>query len=257
MYVKKKIMENVGIITIDRESSLNALNYKVLNELKENVVSFIKNKNVYSIILTGAGEKAFIAGADIKFMKNLNKKSALEFGKLGHEVANILENSSKPTIAAINGFALGGGCEISLACHIRYASENAKFSQPEVKLGLIPGMGGTQRLPKLVGRGVALELIIGGQMIDAHEALRIGLVNKIFPKNSLIDEAVKFSRLISSNSPKAIENSIYCINQSYENPLSIGLIDEVNAFSNLFEKRETSEGLNAFVEKRKPDFRVK
>ena len=256
MYVKKKIMENVGIITIDRESSLNALNYKVLKELKENVVLLIDDSRVHSIILTGAGEKAFIAGADIKFMENLNKKTALEFGKLGHEVASILENSSKPIIAAINGFALGGGCEISLACHFRYASENAKFSQPEVKLGLIPGMGGTQRLSKIVGRGIALELIIGGQMIDAHEALRIGLVNKIFSKDSLMEETIKFSQLISSNSPRAIKKSIYCINQSYENTLSSGLLEEVNVFSNLFETRETSEGLKAFVEKRKPDFRL-
>tara|TARA_B100001996_G_scaffold370084_1_gene344153 strand:+ start:403 stop:1173 length:771 start_codon:yes stop_codon:yes gene_type:complete len=256
MFIKKKIIENVGIITINRESALNALNYKVLKELKENVVLLIDDSRVHSIILTGAGEKAFIAGADIKFMENLNKKTALEFGKLGHEVASILENSSKPTIAAINGFALGGGCEISLACHFRYASENAKFSQPEVKLGLIPGMGGTQRLSKIVGRGIALELIIGGQMIDAHEALRIGLVNKIFSKDSLMEETIKFSQFISSNSPRAIEKSIYCINQSYENTLSSGLLEEVNVFSNLFETRETSEGLKAFVEKRKPDFRL-
>ena len=254
MVIEKKIIENIGILTVNRESSLNALNYKVLRELKKNVISLINDSNVKSIILTGAGDKAFIAGADIKFMESLNKKTALEFGELGHKVANIIENSSKPIIAAINGFALGGGCEISLACHIRYASEDAKFSQPEVKLGLIPGMGGTQRLVNVVGKGVALELIIGGQMIDANEAHRIGLVNKVFPKTSLMEETIKFSKLISLNSPKAIEKSIYCINQSYKNSFSSGLLKEVNIFSNLFGTRETSEGLKAFVEKREPDF---
>ena len=255
MFVKKSLIDNVGILTIDNQSSLNALNYEVLKDLKKTTLSLINDNNVHSIVLTGAGEKAFIAGADIKFMNGLNKKTAMEFVELGHEVASILENSPKPTIAAINGFALGGGCEISLACHIRYASENAKFSQPEVKLGLIPGMGGTQRLAKIVGKGVAIELIIGGQMIDSKEAFRIGLVNKVFPKNSLMEEAIKFSKLLSLNSPEAIKKSIYCINQSYENLFSLGLAKEIDVFSNLFETRETSEGLKAFLEKRKPHFR--
>ena len=218
MFVKKRLIDNVGILTIDNQSSLNALNYEVLKDLKKTTLSLLNDINVHSIVLTGAGDKAFIAGADIKFMNSLNKKTAMEFVELGHEVASILENSPKPIIAAINGFALGGGCEISLACHIRYASENAKFSQPEqVKLGLIPGMGGTQRLAKIVGKGVAFELIIGGQMIDSKEAFRIGLVNKVFPKKSLMEEAIKFSKLLSLNSPEAIKKSIYCINQSYEN----------------------------------------
>ena len=255
MFVKKKLIDNIGILTIDNQTSLNALNYEVLKDLKKTTLSLINDNNVHSIVLTGAGDKAFIAGADIKFMNSLNKKTAMKFVELGHEVASILENSPKPTIAAINGFALGGGCEISLACHIRYASENAKFSQPEVKLGLIPGMGGTQRLAKIVGKGVAIELIIGGQMIDSKEAFRIGLVNKVFPKNSLMEEAIKFSKLLSLNSPEAINKSIYCINQSYENLFSSGLAKEIDVFSNLFETRETSEGLKAFVEKRKPDFR--
>ena len=255
MFVKKKLIDNVGILTIDNQSSLNALNYEVLKDLKKTTLSLLNDINVHSIVLTGAGDKAFIAGADIKFMNSLNKKKATEFVQLGHEVASILENSPKPIIAAINGFALGGGCEISLACHIRYASENAKFSQPEVKLGLIPGMGGTQRLAKIVGKGVAFELIIGGQMIDSKEAFRIGLVNKVFPKKALMEEAIKFSKLLSLNSPEAIKKSIYCINQSYENLFPSGLSKEIDVFSNLFETRETSEGLKAFVEKRKPDFR--
>ena len=186
--------ESFQIITINRPKQLNALNKQTINELNTAILNAEKDASVRVIVITGAGEKAFIAGADIKFMQSLNRKTALEFGELGHEVANIIENSSKPIIAAINGFALGGGCEISLACHIRYASEDAKFSQPEVKLGLIPGMGGTQRLVNVVGKGVALELIIGGQMINANEAYRIGLVNKVFPKNSLLDETIKFSK---------------------------------------------------------------
>ena len=254
MYIKKQIKGNTAIITIDREEALNALKPEVLHELKKKIDGLINDKNISSIILTGSGEKAFIAGADIKFMKSLDKKGALEFGKLGHEVANILENSPKPIIAAVNGFALGGGCEISLACHIRYASENAIFSQPEVKLGLIPGMGGTQRLPKIVGKGNAVELIISGKMIDADEALRIGLVNKVFPKNVLLDETVKFANSLSLNGPNAISSSINCINQSYERSQSDGLNNEVEVFSKLFGTKETSEGLRAFIEKRKANF---
>ena len=242
-------------MTIDRQDALNAMNPEVLREMDQSVRDFISDKNVGVIILTGAGEKAFIAGADIKVMQQLDRKGALDFGKLGQEVTVTIEDSSKPVIAAVNGFALGGGCEISLACHIRFASENAKFAQPEVKLGLIPGWGGTQRLPRIVGKGNATELIIGGDMIDAHDAYKIGLVNRVFPMEDLLDETIKFAKVILGNGPNCIAESLHCINESADYSLIEGLNMEVEAFSKLFETEESTEGLTAFVEKRKAEFR--
>tara|TARA_B100000809_G_C15124748_1_gene525735 strand:+ start:2319 stop:3089 length:771 start_codon:yes stop_codon:yes gene_type:complete len=255
MFIKKEINEQVGILTIDRQDALNAMNPKVLRELNLAVKEFIADKNVGVIILTGAGEKAFIAGADIKLMQQLDTDGALDFGKLGQEITMTIENSPKPVIAAVNGFALGGGCEISLACHIRFASENAMFAQPEVKLGLIPGWGGTQRLPRIVGKGNAIELIIGGHMINSQEAHRIGLVNKIFPLDKLMEETMKFAKLILGNGPNSIAESLHCINESAGHTLIDGLNLEVEAFSDLFGTDETLEGLTAFVEKRKAAFR--
>ena len=255
MFIKKEINEQVGILTIDRQDALNAMNPQVLRELNLAVKKFIADKNVGVIILTGAGEKAFIAGADIKLMHQLDTDGALDFGKLGQEITMTIENSPKPVIAAVNGFALGGGCEISLACHIRFASENAMFAQPEVKLGLIPGWGGTQRLPRIVGKGNAIELIIGGHMINSQEAHRIGLVNKIFPLDKLMEETMKFAKLILGNGPNSIAESLHCINESAGHTLIDGLNLEVEAFSDLFGTDETLEGLTAFVEKRKAAFR--
>tara|TARA_B110000196_G_C20957572_1_gene572356 strand:- start:35 stop:805 length:771 start_codon:yes stop_codon:yes gene_type:complete len=255
MFIKKGINEQVGILTIDRQDALNAMNPQVLRELNLAVKEFIADKNVGVIILTGAGEKAFIAGADIKLMHQLDTDGALDFGKLGQEITMTIENSPKPVIAAVNGFALGGGCEISLACHIRFASENAMFAQPEVKLGLIPGWGGTQRLPRIVGKGNAVELIIGGHMINSQEAHRIGLVNKIFPLDKLMEETMKFAKLILGNGPNSIAESLHCINESAGHTLIDGLNLEVEAFSDLFGTDETLEGLTAFVEKRKAAFR--
>ena len=255
MFIKKEINEQVGILTIDRQDALNAMNPQVLRELNLAVKEFIADKNVGVIILTGAGEKAFIAGADIKLMHQLDTDGALDFGKLGQEITMTIENSPKPVIAAVNGFALGGGCEISLACHIRFASENAMFAQPEVKLGLIPGWGGTQRLPRIVGKGNAIELIIGGHMINSQEAHRIGLVNKIFPLDKLMEETMKFAKLILGNGPNSIAESLHCINESAGHTLIDGLNLEVEAFSDLFGTDETLEGLTAFVEKRKAAFR--
>ena len=231
------------------------MNPTVLHELYDNIVSSINDKNIGAIIITGSGDKAFIAGADIKLMEKLDKKGGREFGVLGQKVTNLIEESSKPVIAAINGFALGGGCEIALACHLRFASKNAKFGQPEVKLGLIPGWGGTQRLPKIIGKGHAIELIIGGHIIDADEALRIGLVNKVFEQNKLLDEIISFAKIITDNGPFAVSQSLKCINDSSNYSLIEGLKKEVEQFSDLFESQETNEGLKAFVEKRKANFR--
>lgn len=255
MFINKRIIDQIGILTIDRQDSLNAMNPDVLKELDQSVKEFISDEDLGVIIITGAGEKAFIAGADIKLMQDLDTKGGLEFGKLGQEVTMTIEDSPKPVLAAINGFALGGGCEISMACHVRYASENAIFAQPEVKLGLIPGWGGTQRLPRIVGMGNATELIIGGHMIDAKEALRIGLVNKIFPLDHLMEETINFAKEILKNGPDCIAESLRCINNSAGHSLMEGLDIEVEAFSELFGTDETTEGLNAFVDKRKPKFR--
>tara|TARA_B100000073_G_scaffold296445_1_gene261135 strand:+ start:170 stop:886 length:717 start_codon:yes stop_codon:yes gene_type:complete len=236
--------------------ALNAVNPDVLNELYQEVESAKENKDISLIIITGSGEKAFIAGADIKLMEKLDKKGAKEFGMLGQRVTNTIENSPKPIIAAVNGFALGGGCEIALACHIRFASENAKFGQPEVKLGIIPGWGGTQRLPRIIGKGHAIELIIGGHIIDSKEAMRIGLVNKVFKQENLLHETIAFANIILANGPNSVAESLRCINISSNNSLTVGLNKEVKSFSNLFESDETNEGLNAFVNKRKPNFRL-
>jgi enoyl-CoA hydratase len=255
MVIKKEIKDNIGTLTINREEALNAMNPKVLIELKHAVESFISNDNIGIIILTGSGKKAFIAGADIKVMKKLNIKNAYDFGLLGQNLADTIENSTKPIIALVNGFALGGGCEIALACHIRLASENAMFGQPEVKLGLIPGWGGTQRLPKIVGKGIATELMISGVIIGAKEAFRIGLVNKILEKSNFVEESLEFAKVILQNGPKAISETLSCINESSNSSLKDGLEKELKTFSSLFSTKETKEGLKAFLEKRAPSFR--
>ena len=171
-------------------------------------------------------------------------------------LTNNIENAPKPIIAAVNGFALGGGCEIAMSCQIRFASENAKFAQPEVKLGIIPGWGGTQRLRKIVGIGIANEIIISGEMIDSEKALKIGLVNKVFPSNILLDETIKFAKIILKNSPSAIEKSIKSINNSINLDPKNGLKEEVKLFSKLFDTVETKEGISAFAQRRKPDFSI-
>ena len=254
-FIKTQIQDKIATITVDRQGTLNALNSEVIAKLKESFRSCISNTNVGVIILTGAGEKAFIAGADIKSMQKMDSSEALNFGKLGQELTNIIENSPKPVIAAVNGFALGGGCEVCLACHIRIASENARFAQPEVQLGLIPGWGGTQRLPRLVGKGKAIEIITGGEMISANEALKIGLVNHVVPLKELLDISHQLAKSILKNGPEAIRNSLECIHKGMNLSLEGGLNLEVQSFSKLFGTGETAEGLEAFVQKRKPDYR--
>tara|TARA_B100001248_G_scaffold261357_1_gene252278 strand:+ start:2940 stop:3731 length:792 start_codon:yes stop_codon:yes gene_type:complete len=255
MFIKSEFKDDLCIIGVDREEALNAMNINILNELYDNITYSINDKNIRAIIITGSGDKAFIAGADIRVMEKLDKKDGKEFGELGQKVANTIEQSSKPIIAAINGFALGGGCEIALACHLRFASKNAKFGQPEVKLGLIPGWGGTQRLPRIVGKGNATELIIGGHVINSDEAFRIGLVNKVFDQDKLLDETISFSKIIINNGPLAVTKALKCINDSFNYSLKEGLKKEIAVFSDLFESKETDEGLKAFLEKRKPNFR--
>ena len=254
--MKIKIAKNnkIGIVTVNRPESLNAMNKDVVIEFISKIEGLLSEGDIRVIIITGSGEKAFIAGADIKLMQKMNKSEAYEFANLGHKLANTIENSDKPVIAAVNGFALGGGSEIALACHIRIASDNAVFAQPEVKIGLLPGWGGTQRLPRIIGKGLANELIITGRNVDAQEALEIGLVNRVVSKEELINTCVDIAQLIIKNSPNAISESIKLINLSSGAELNKGLSNEAEEFSELFETEETTEGLTSFVEKRPPKY---
>ena len=254
MQIETKVDNNIAILTVNRPESLNAMNKNVIFKFIDEIEKLISNGDIKVIIVTGAGDKAFIAGADIKLMQKMNNKEAYDFAKYGHRLTNIIETSSKPIIAAVNGFALGGGCEIALACHIRIASENAVFGQPEVKIGLLPGWGGTQRLPRVVGKGLANELILTGRNIKSEEALNIGLVNKVAPKEGLISSCLDIAKLILKNSPNAISESIKLINLSSGTKLNKGLSFEAKKYSELFETKETKEGLTAFVEKRPPKY---
>ena len=253
LFIEKS--DGIGIITINRPDAMNAMNSDVVSELSITISDMIADKEIGVIIITGSREKAFVAGADIKAMQQMNAEDALEFGKTGQEMTLVIENSPKPVIAAVNGFALGGGCEISLACHIRVASENAIFGQPEVLLGLIPGWGGTQRLPKIVGTGIANELITTGNQISAQEAHRIGLVNHVVTQTELMDTCKEIGKKILNNGPNAIAKSLNCIHESFDKSIEDGLEFEVKEFANLFSREETKEGLSAFVEKRKANFR--
>ena len=252
-----ELINKVCILTINRPDQYNALNEDVLKELDKNIQCIENEKNCLAVILTGAGEKAFIAGADIKAMSQMDNRSAQTFSKLGQDLALRIERLHVPVIAAVNGYALGGGNEFAMACHIRYASDNAIFGQPEVSLGLIAGFGGTQRLPRLIGKGNAMEILLSGKNITANEALSMGLVNKVFPSKELMPAAKKLALTISKNAPLAIERTLQAVNEGMEIDLISGLKKEQAAFSNLFDSSDTCEGLSAFVEKRTPDFKGK
>ena len=254
-FILKEISNHIAKLTINRPEVLNAMNDEVVAHLGAAVQSCIDNDQVGVIILTGAGEKAFVAGADIKKMQSMGPEAALEFGKAGQQMTLTIENSPKPVIAAVNGFALGGGCEISLACHIRVASETATFGQPEVLLGILPGWGGTQRLPRLVGSGLANEIITTGRMVSALEAKSMGLVNHVVPPDELMNKCMEIANQILKNGPNAIAQSLNCIQKRMGMSMEDGLEIEVENFSKLFATEEAKEGLSAFVEKRKPNFR--
>ena len=256
-YIKIDINNYIATITINRPEVLNAMNRVVVAELKKTMEDCEENNDVGVVVITGSGDKAFVAGADIKSMQTMSGREALEFSREGQEMTMVIETSPKPVIAAINGFALGGGCEIALACDMRIASENAKFSQPEVALGIIPGWGGTQRLPRLIGKGRAIEMITGGKMIDAEEALRIGLVNHVVSQMELTEAVNSLAKSIIKNGSAAVGASLKCIHMGYDKDLENGLDIELNAFAELFETDEQREGTTAFVEKRKPNFRKK
>ena len=243
----------VAVLTVDRQDALNALDVATLTELRDRLRDAAADEDVRAVILTGAGEKAFVAGADIKYMSGLDVEQAKEWGALGHEAGRLLETMPKPTIAAINGFALGGGCELALACDIRYAASGAKLGQPEVNLGIIPGWGGTQRLARVCGLGVAKELIFTGRVIGADEALRIGLVNAVH--DPVLDKANETAALLASKSPIALRVMKDLANRALGGDHAANLDAEGETFGELFSSDDAKEGMTAFVEKREPVFR--
>ena len=244
--------DRTTIITINRPQSLNALNAKTIMELSNALDEISKDTNCRVAIITGSGEKSFVAGADIKEFSDFGTSAAEELARNGQNILfNKIENLNKPVIAAVNGFALGGGLELAMACHIRYASDNARLGLPEVTLGLIPGYGGTQRLPKLVGKGLANELIFSAKMIPAQRAKEIGLVNDVFALEELLPKTKELAKQIAQNSPMGITKAIEAVNQSDS---STGFETEIKAFGELFEMDDKKEGVAAFLEKRKPSF---
>lgn len=240
-------------ITINRPEVLNALNKYVLTELHEVLAKTQQDESVRGIIITGAGEKSFVAGADISEISTLTKETALLFATTGTKLFSAIENYNKPILAAVNGFALGGGCELAMACHFRIASEKAKFGQPEISLGIIPGYGGTQRLPILIGKTKALELLLTGDHITATEALSLGLVNKVVPANELVNESKNFMIKILSKSSVAISHILDSVNAHYDDNRN-GYIEETQNFVQSCISEDGREGTKAFLEKRKPNF---
>jgi enoyl-CoA hydratase len=243
----------VAVVTIDREDALNALDVPTLTALRDRLRELEGDAEVRAVVLTGAGERAFVAGADIKYMSGLDPAEARGWGALGHEAARLLETMPRPTIAAINGFALGGGCELALACDIRYASSRAKLGQPEINLGIVPGWGGTQRLARICGIGVAKELIFTGRTVDATEAMRIGLVNAI--ADPVLDRALETARELAAKSSLALALAKRLCNLTLGVDHASGPDLEADEFGALFASDDAREGLTAFVEKRAPTFR--
>lgn len=255
LFVEKR--DRIAFVTINRPDKLNALNATTKAELKDVFENVRDDANVDVVILTGSGQKAFVAGTDIKELAGLDEKSGKEFSLGGQAVFNLIQNLGKPVIAAVNGYALGGGAELALACHIRIASENAKFGQPEVALGIIPGYGGTQRLGRLVGKGKAMEMILTGDQIDAQEALRTGLVNAVVPQPDLMKTAEAMAQKIISKGQVAVRFALEAMNILDESPLSAGQNAEAELFGRCCSSEDFKEGTTAFLEKRKAVFRNK
>lgn len=247
--------ENVAVITINRPKFLNALNTEVLRELSEIVELIDKDLSIRAVIVTGAGEKAFVAGADIAEMESKNVLEAREFSTLGNKVFSKLENLKIPVIAAVNGFALGGGCELAMACDIRIACSKAKFGQPEVGLGIMAGFGGSHRLAQLVGKGIAKEILFTGEMINADRAYEIGLVNRVCETYEVLDEAIKIAQTISTKSPLGVSYSKKAVNESSNLYLEQVVSLEAELFGALFSTKDRTEGISAFLEKRQPVFK--
>lgn len=246
--------EGILLVTINREKALNALNKKIIQELATLFEEDAPKRPIKGVILTGAGDKAFVAGADIKELLDLDIQTAKQLSRRGKDIFSRIEQFPKPVIAAVNGYALGGGCELAMACHMRLASESAYFGLPEVKLGIIPGYGGTQRIVQYVGKSKALELMMTGDMINAEEAFRLGLVNHILPAEELLEKARSIIHKIARQGPLAIAKVIESVNAYYKEGQD-GFEKESEAFGNSAETKDFKEGARAFIEKRKPNFK--
>lgn len=250
-----EIQDGVGILTFNRPKALNALNPRTLQETAAVVESVSKDENIRVLVLTGAGEKAFVAGADITEFQKMNPLSARVFAELGQKVFSNLEQLPIPVIACVNGFALGGGCEMAMSCDFIYASDKAKFGQPEINLGIIPGFGGTQRLSRLVGRAKAKELCMTGEMIDAQQARELGLVAKVFPADQLLEETIKVAKSLAGKGRVALRAIKQVIDRGMDVDLKTGCTLEAEAFGVCFASQDAREGVAAFLEKRKPNFK--
>lgn len=254
-YILIENRDDVAVITINRPDKLNALNAETVSELRVALERVAADEAVRAVIVTGAGAKSFVAGADIAELAQMTPLNGIEVSRQGQDTFRALETMSKPVIAAVNGFALGGGLELALACHFRVASENAKFGLPEVKLGIIPGYGGTIRLPRVVGRGRALEMILTGEMIDAQEAYRIGLVNHVYPFAELLGAAEQLAKKIAANGPVAVALGIEAVDHGYHASTEDALRLEAKLFGLLAATQDMREGMGAFLEKRKAEFK--
>lgn len=250
MTVRVEIEDAIALVTIDREQQLNALNAEILSSLGEEVQALAADESIKAVVITGAGDRAFVAGADIAAMKDMDSGAAQEFSALGHRVFDAIESLPKPVIAAVNGFALGGGCELALACDLRFAGERAKFGQPEIGLGIIPGFGGARRLVRLVGVGKAAEMVLSGERIDAQKAYELGLVERVYTADELMPKTIEFARGLSGYSLKAMQAAKLALavtkaGQPYEREL----------FAQLFDGPDQKEGMQAFLERRRPVFK--
>lgn len=252
--IQVEIKEMKAFVTIHRPKAMNALNQTVIMELYDCMITLNNDPEVRAVILTGAGEKAFVAGADISEFPNMGTEEARDFARLGQQVFRFIEKMNKPVIAAVNGFALGGGCELAMACDIRIASTKARFGQPEVSLGITAGFGGTQRLPRLIGAGRAKELLMTGEMIHAEEAHRIGLANKLVEPEELLATAEEMAGKILRQAPIAVSYSKEAVNQGMNMDLDSACAKEADVFALCFASEDQKEGASAFLEKRKPDF---
>lgn len=254
-FILTDLKAKVLTITINRPDKLNALNHATLKELKAHINDAQHNKDVAVIVITGSGDKAFVAGADISELATTDAVTGMQFARFGQSVMNDIENSQKPVIAAINGYALGGGCELAMACHLRIASENAQFGQPEIKLGVPPGFGGTQRLTRLVGKTKAMEMNLLGDMLTAKKAEKIGLINQIVSHNQLTDTVTKIALKLAASAPIALSMIIDCINHGLESSLNEALNYEIKAFGVCCATKDKNEGTSAFLEKRAAQFK--
>ena len=252
-----EISDRIATVTVNRPEALNALNWASMEELQAVFLAMATDPDVGGIIITGSGEKAFVAGADIKELASRTPVAAKEFALASQKILGYIEEFPKPVIAAVNGFCLGGGCELAMACHLRIAADTSKFGQPEVNLGIIPGNGGTQRLPRLVGKGRALQLLLSGAFIDAQEAYRIGLVNQVVPLTDLIGAARRFMRTLLQKSPLAMQLCLQAVHHGLAIPLEQGVQLEANLFGLCFASEDAREGIQAFIEKRTAEFKGK